>query len=205
MRPIAMVRGSAKEMLAAAEALEALERGEATAKELPARVVVNPTREQIDEEFQALGEAPPSWPLPADGWRSPVFMTVKAEAAWLQQPVSMVSNATDTKTYSTTIGEVLTGVRDGKWAKRVARVRDAHAKALGAAEEDGMPDPVAEAKKAVHRLKAKLPAVAFSGTFSTRKDEAVESHSGFLCVDIDGCNGCVEMRGRLAHRRLAKG
>jgi Helix-turn-helix domain len=74
-RPVAMTRGSAKAMRAAAEALEALERGE-TPKDLPPGCVVDPTPEQIAEACRRWGVEPPPWPLPAGGWRGPIFMSV---------------------------------------------------------------------------------------------------------------------------------
>ena len=110
----------------------------------------------------------------------------------------MVSSATEPKTYPTTVGEVLAGIRSGKWAKLVNRVRDGYAKAYQTAVEEGNPDPAAAAKKAVHRRKLKLPAVTFSGAFSRREDSAIESHSGVLCIDLDNCEDCASMRARLA-------
>jgi hypothetical protein len=115
--------------------------------------------------------------------------------SWLQLPVSMVSSAVETKTCPTTCGEVLAGIRSGKWAKLVNRVRDGYAKAYETAVEEGNPDPAAVAKKAVHRRKCNLPAVTFSGAFSRREDSAIESHSGLLCV----CDDCAGMRAKLAN------
>ena len=34
-------------------------------------------------------------------------------------------------------------------------------------------------------LKAKLPAICFSGTFSKRSDNAIINHSGLICLDFD--------------------
>ena len=34
-------------------------------------------------------------------------------------------------------------------------------------------------------LKAKLPAICFSGTFSKRADNAIINHSGLICLDFD--------------------
>ena len=89
-------------------------------------------------------------------------------SSWLGLPISMVASATETKTYPTTFGEALEGIRAGKWEKIVKRVRDCHAKAFKAAEEEGNPDPAAAAKKAAHNLKLKMPAVTWSGAFSER-------------------------------------
>jgi hypothetical protein len=109
-------------------------------------------------------------PLVSDEDNSP-----GATSSWLQLPISMVSSATETKTCPTTVGEVLAGIRSGKWAGPVKRVRDHYAKAYETAVEEGNPDPSAIAKRAVHRRKRDLPAVTFSGAFSRREDSAIES------------------------------
>jgi hypothetical protein len=70
-RPIAMTRGSAKAMLKAAEALEALERGEKV-EPLPDSII-DPTREQVFAECRSLGIDLPPWPLPESGWFSKIF------------------------------------------------------------------------------------------------------------------------------------
>ena len=77
----------------------------------------------------------------------------------------MVSSATETKTYPTTVGEVLDGIRSGKWEKIVKRVSAGYAKAFETAKEEGHPDPSIAAKKAANKLKRELPAVTFSGAF----------------------------------------
>jgi hypothetical protein len=132
-------------------------------------------------------------PLVSDEDNSP-----GATSSWLQLPISMVSSATETKTCPTTVGEVLAGIRSGKWAGPVKRVRDHYAKAYETAVEEGNPDPSAIAKRAVHRRKRDLPAVTFSGAFSRREDSAIESHSGLLCVDVDNHDDCAGMRARMA-------
>ena len=122
-----------------------------------------------------------------------------APPLWLQLPISMVPSATETKTYPTTCGEVLAGIRSGKWEKPVKRVRDRYVKAHQEAVEEGSPDPAIVAKKAANPLKRKLPAVTFSGEFSRREDNALETHSGLLCVDVDHCDDCAGMRASLAN------
>lgn len=42
-----------------------------------------------------------------------------------------------------------------------------------------------EDKAKRNALKLKLPAICFSGTFSTRADNAMEEHSGLICLDFD--------------------
>ena len=41
-------------------------------------------------------------------------------------------------------------------------------------------------KESRNLLKKKLPAICFSGEFSSRADNAVTKHSGFICLDFDG-------------------
>lgn len=72
-RRIAMVKGGAKAMRAAAEALEALDRGETPKAELPAGVVIDPTKKQIANECRPLGVKPPPATIPKNGWRTPIF------------------------------------------------------------------------------------------------------------------------------------
>ena len=73
-RPRAFCRGNAEAMLRAAEALEALERGEPVAT--PPGVILNPTREEIEAGCREIGVDPPVWPIPKGGWRSRIFMSV---------------------------------------------------------------------------------------------------------------------------------
>ena len=42
-------------------------------------------------------------------------------------------------------------------------------------------------------LKKKLPAICFSGKFSTRADNAMLEHSGFICLDFDGYKSKKDM------------
>lgn len=63
------------------------------------------------------------------------------------------------------IGLALTRIQEGKSKQTIALVRNGDK----------------ESKK-------KLPVVLFSGTFSDRKDEAIQSHSGFIVLDFDHVN-----------------
>ena len=65
-RPKAMVTGNARAMLAMAEHLEALERGE-TPRQLPPGAILNPTAAQVAQECRRLRVEPPSV-IPKDGW-----------------------------------------------------------------------------------------------------------------------------------------
>ncbi|HMT66414.1 MAG TPA: BT4734/BF3469 family protein, partial [Bacteroidales bacterium] len=42
-----------------------------------------------------------------------------------------------------------------------------------------------EAKEEREAFKKSLPLVTFSGVFTTRKNDALVSHSGYICVDLD--------------------
>ena len=125
-------------------------------------------------------------------------MDPKTPSPWLDLTVSMVSAANETKTFPASIGEVFFGIRSGKWAKPVGRVRARYAKAFEAAVEEGNPDPVRVAKDAVNRLKSNLPGITFSGAFKRRANEEIEHHSGLLCIDCDNCQEAAELRANLA-------
>ncbi len=118
---------------------------------------------------------------------------------WRSVTISIVGSAVDTKTYPTTLGEVLEGIRTGKWEKIVKRVSAGYAKAFETAKEEGKPDPSIAAKKTANKLKRELPAVTFSGAFKERADSAIESHSGFICIDADNCAEPAGIRAKLAN------
>jgi hypothetical protein len=92
---------------------------------------------------------PPLPPPPEDGNGSRDFSSsdfsskeeAGATSSWLKLPASMMSSATETKTDPTTCGEVLAGIRSGKWEKLVRRVRDGYAKAFETAVEEGKSNP----------------------------------------------------------------
>ncbi len=62
---------------------------------------------------------------------------------------------------------LLGNIRDGFWQDKVLKVR------------------TAKTKEEKNKLKVKMPSVTISGTFSTRKDDGLINHSGFICIDID--------------------
>jgi hypothetical protein len=119
-------------------------------------------------------------------------------SSWLDLSVSMVNDAKDTETTPSVVRIVLDGICGDRWAKPVARVSDAYAKALKNANDEGKPDPVAAAKESVKKMKMKLPGVLFSGTFKKRAESEVERHSGLLCCDLDNCREPAELRAKLA-------
>jgi hypothetical protein len=93
--------------------------------------------------------------------------------------VSGVKCARDTATHDINIHTFLGGIKEGKWREQVEVIRQAFAAAGGG--DDG--------KKAVDPLKKKLPAVTISGRFRERNDDAIEAHSGMLCIDLDLLDG----------------
>ncbi len=97
--------------------------------------------------------------------------TTSGNAAIFDAEISMVANATDTATTTTSLRQVLTDIRSGKYQKQVQSVRDALCR------EDGR----ALAKQA----KKALPGALFSGKFTRRANECLERHSGVICTDID--------------------
>jgi hypothetical protein len=157
-----------------------------------------PPPDQLPPELRRMVEQAKRHPIPEIVLRNAQLAMEKGPASWLDLPISMVASATETKTYPTTVGEVLEGIRAGKWEKIVKRVRDRHAKAFKDAEEEGKPDPAVAAKKAANSLKLKMPAVTWSGAFSERVDSAIETHSGFLCIDADNCAEPASTRAKLA-------
>lgn len=48
-------------------------------------------------------------------------------------------------------------------------------------------------KKERNERKKKLPAICFSGTFSSRADNAILEHSGYICIDFDGFDSYESM------------
>jgi len=95
--------------------------------------------------------------------------------------VSMVENATDTKTRDIGIDQVLTGVRTGgrKLKEQITQIRKRFEAELAITGERK------KAKLAIDALKKQLPAVMWSGSFSQRANDKLIEHSGLLCADLD--------------------
>jgi BT4734-like, N-terminal domain len=104
---------------------------------------------------------------------------------WRDTVVSIVPNAWETKTTDISLGVAFEKIRNGRWAKPIARIREKYAEALKQAEKDGNPDPHKIAKDAVVPLKRELPAVTFSGRFKIRQGNGLDTHSGHICADFD--------------------
>lgn len=59
-------------------------------------------------------------------------------------------------------------------------------------------------KKKRNELKAKLPAICFSGTFSKRNDNSLLEHSGLICLDFDNYTNAVEFAADVEKYRADK-
>lgn len=79
----------------------------------------------------------------------------------------------------TTVLKVLESIRDGEFKDRIAKVR---------IESD---------KEVRNGLKAKLPYVTFCGTFTTRSNTNLKSHSGLACLDLDDVENLEDVREEL--------
>ncbi len=98
--------------------------------------------------------------------------------AWLLAPVSLVQDALSTVPSTTTPGAMLEKIKSGQWRIPVEAIRKVFANTLARADLE-------TAKKAIAHLKCNLPGILFSGTFSKRKAEALQTHSGLLALDFD--------------------
>jgi hypothetical protein len=91
--------------------------------------------------------------------------------------ISLVQNATDTTTRDVNAAGIITfGIRQGSWRQPVERIRGLLKK--GDSVSKGIADS----------LKKQLPAVMWSGLFSSRETPAGDkliTHSGLLCADLD--------------------
>jgi hypothetical protein len=87
-----------------------------------------PPHDELPRELRPIVEQAERYkkryPIPEIVLRNARLAMEKAPAAWLYLPVSMVSSAVELKTYPTTVGEVLDGIRSGRWEKIVKRVRN---------------------------------------------------------------------------------
>jgi hypothetical protein len=127
---------------------------------------------------------------------------------WRDTIVSIVRNARETETADISLDAALENIRNGRWAKPVAKIRERYLEALKQAEKDGHPDPHRTAKDAIASLKRELPAVTFSGRFKIREGAALDTHSGFICAHIDktppeDCGRLIEQFKSDAHVQAA--
>jgi P4 family phage/plasmid primase-like protien len=127
---------------------------------------------------------------------------------WRDTVVSIVRNARETETTDISLDAALENIRNGRWAKPVAKIRERYVEAFKQAEKDGEADPHRAAKDAIAPLKLKLPGVTFSGRFKIREGNELDTHSGFICADIDktppeDCERLIEQFKSDAHVQAA--
>lgn len=97
--------------------------------------------------------------------------------------ISMVANCTSVETSDVGLHCVLMDIRDGRWREEIAGVREAYR---------------CSGKATANQLKKELPGVTFSGRFSRRSGNDLISHSGILCMDLDGIgSGLLDLRKRI--------
>lgn len=97
--------------------------------------------------------------------------------------VSMVPSAAKTTTKDAAPGAIITAIRDGKYSRQINAIRKLYSQTLRETGNDHQ-----GAKKAVNHLKVLLPAVMWSGQFSSREKPAeskLVKYSGLLCADLD--------------------
>jgi hypothetical protein len=92
--------------------------------------------------------------------------------------VSVVNNVKDTDPQNYTLWQVLGSIKGDQFRKCVDEIRRIFQETLAVQNRKA-------AKAAIRRLKACLPAVLFSGTFSVRNASGLIQHSGVLCCDLD--------------------
>lgn len=107
---------------------------------------------------------------------------------WTDIEVSMVQNAWDTTTTTTSLKEIFEAIRNGKWRAEITKIRETYQNTLKKALDAGDANPAAKAKAAVDELKRRLPGVLFSGVFSKRANDAILDYPGIICVDADNCS-----------------
>lgn len=98
--------------------------------------------------------------------------------------IALYAHSGDTNLQNlTTIDDFLADIRSGRWQDRVLKVRTAK----NTEDKD--------------RFKKSLPNVTISGVFVTREDSTIQTHSGYVAVDMDakhGLENVLETRDKLA-------
>jgi len=114
--------------------------------------------------------------------------------------ISAVSSALSTETRDYAVGTVLETIRTGGKNLRgqIAQIRNRFEAELAITGD------LKKAKSAIGPLKEQVPGVTWSGTFTKRAKDALVTHSGLLCADIDGLNGQLPVvRSKLEKSPLA--
>jgi P4 family phage/plasmid primase-like protien len=110
--------------------------------------------------------------------------------------VSCVKSATETATQDYDAREIVESIRTDKHFKlreRIENIRQEFARVIATTGNDRK-----AAKNAVNEEKKQLPAVMWSGSFRSRRKDAIVQHSGLLCADLDELGDrLVEVRAKL--------
>lgn len=92
--------------------------------------------------------------------------------------IAIYAHSKDTRLQNiTTIDDFIGDIRSGRWQDKVLKVRTAKTE---------------ESKDA---LKKNLPNVTISGIFTTREDATIQTHSGYIAVDMDAKHGLEDITG----------
>lgn len=101
----------------------------------------------------------------------------------LDSRVSCFPNATGTQpSNDRSLGDFISGIKNGEWHPDIERLRKLSTAGNG---------------EAFRRQKKQLPAITPHGIFATRKDDALQTHSGFVCIDLDQVADLSIVRARL--------
>ena len=88
----------------------------------------------------------------------------------MQHEITLFKDIHNTSTpFYYSVSEVLDRIKDGKSKELIESIRIL-------SEED---------KEQRNELKKRLPAICFSGKFTKRADNAIQEHSGLICLDFD--------------------
>ena len=105
--------------------------------------------------------------------------------------LSIVANATDTATKDVLLLDVLDIIKTGRGiAQAIAEIRRVYAANL--------PKGKRTAKDSISNLKCELPAIMFSGIFSSRRAAALVQHSSLIVADLDELGDDLERVAGLA-------
>ena len=87
----------------------------------------------------------------------------------LEQNITIFKNIKETDTpFHRPIGNILQRIKNGATKNLVKQIRQE------------------KRKGERNELKKNLPAICFSGIFNKRNDNAIQEHTGFICLDFDG-------------------
>mgnify|MGYP003644237990 CR=1 FL=1 len=90
--------------------------------------------------------------------------------------ITIFKNIHDTSApFHRPVEAILSRIKNGKSKDLVKSIRDA------------------KSKEEQTQLKKQLPAICFSGTFFKRNDQAINQHSGLICLDFDGYPSTKDM------------